>query len=82
MSHELIVIIIMSVLLCFQQVYYLRQIQELINKLMSGSYTTFVQNETIKKESNKAKDGFTIQLPQDEGPNMLEELNGRINLPF
>lgn len=75
MNTEIVVIILMSVLLLAQQVYYLRQIQKLIDKLMSGTYTTYVQNEVAKLEVNKAKDGFRIQLPQDEGLSQLEQLN-------
>jgi hypothetical protein len=41
-ASDLIIIAVLVGLIIFQQVYFLRQIQKLLDKLMSGSYQGYV----------------------------------------
>jgi hypothetical protein len=43
MSHESVPVIILALLLLFQQAYWSRQVQKLVDKLMSRNYTEYEQ---------------------------------------
>ena len=60
----------------------MRQIHKFTDKLMSGSYTNYVQNQAIVAEANKPGKSYSVQLPQDEGMSDLDELNMRLSAPF
>lgn len=45
MPESLIIILVLLSVIFIQQVYYLRQIQKLVDKLMSRSYTEYVRAE-------------------------------------
>lgn len=82
MNMEMIVIIGLCVLLVIQQVFFFHQIEKFTDKLMAGTYTNYVQNKAVLNESLKAKDGFSIQLPQDGAPDELDQLNALMTQPF
>lgn len=81
MNLELGIILILSALLIFQHIFYLLQIQKFTDKVMSGNYTTYVQTESLKSQDNTFS-GTNFPLPQDEGPDELEQLNRMLSPPF
>ncbi len=69
---ELVAIIgVLVLVITIQQVFYLRQINKLLDKLMSRSYTEYI------KASDKPK--FEVRAPVMEEPEDLRTLQG-INL--
>lgn len=77
---ELGIIIVLGTLLVFQHVFYSYQMHKFTNKIMSGTYTAYVQTEELKKQNQMS--GFSMPLPQDEGPSELEQLNRLLSPPF
>lgn len=64
MTLDFLIVITLVGLLVFQQVYFMRQVQKLLDKLMSRSYTEYKSAEkpvqrTIKQE---------LVIPEDMGP--------------
>ena len=84
MSAEIIVIICLMVVIVFQNWFYLKQIQKLVDKVMSGSYATYTQGQAFVNESLKSQQptGFNVQLPQQEEMDELAQLNAMIKPPF
>lgn len=83
MNTELTVILLLCAIVVFQQVFFFRQVHKFTDKIMSGSYTAYVQNLGIKEQQqHKPMSGFNIELPQDEGPSELDQLNAMLNPPF
>ncbi len=68
MSDLSVVILLFASLVIFQQIYFLSQIQKLLDKAMSRSYTEYVKAD---------KDPVRITLPQDppEDLRILQEFN-------
>lgn len=57
--------------------YLVKQIGTLVNKVMSGNYTTYIQNEAVKKELEKPSApmlSFNVN-EVDETEKYLNELN-------
>lgn len=64
----MLVPVILCAVIAFQQVYYLWQIQKLVDKIMSRSYTEYTRAKEPKKDLN-------ISLSQD-APEDLRTLQG------
>ena len=69
MAIDLVVILTLVGLLVFQQVYFMRQVQKLLDKLMSRSYTEY---KAAEKPTQRVKVQESI-FPEDMGP--LSEFN-------
>lgn len=84
MQIEIIVILGLMFFACFQQWFYLKQIQKLVDKIMSGSYAQYSQSQAHVNESMKpqALTGFHVPLPQDGEFDELSQLNARIRSPL
>lgn len=87
MSPEITVIISLCAIIFLQQWFYLRQIQKLVDKIMAGNYATYAQSKAYVNESLKAPaqgigQGFSVQLPQEEEFDELEQLNSMLRPPL
>lgn len=58
-------IFFLAALICFQQVYYLRQIQKLIDKLMSRDFHEYKVAETVKPRDTVKKGAPESDFDQD-----------------
>lgn len=82
MNNELLGII--GLVLCFtayQQWFYLKQIQKLVDKMIAGNYSAYSQGQAHVNESLRPKE-FRVEIPQDEGMDELAQLNQMIKPPF
>lgn len=85
MNLELIVILSLIVLVMFQQIFFLKQIQTLVDKVMAGNYATYSQSQAFVNESMKAPapaHGFNVQMPQDGELDELSQLNAMLRPPL
>lgn len=85
MTIDLIVILGLIACVCFQQWFYLKQIQKLIDKIMAGNYSAYSQGQAFVNESLKAPtgpNGFNVQLPQEGEFDELAQLNSMIRPPL
>lgn len=64
--------LVLAALLVIQNVYFMRQIQRLIDKLMSRSYYDFKQSENLPKPV----DGVRMVLPDESDNEDLGTLTG------
>lgn len=83
MDNYLIALVFISLILLnvFQFVYWSREVQKLIDKLMSGSYVNYVQTNQLAQKS-KSDTGLRISKEdlesQIEEQQILDELNGML----
>lgn len=85
MNIELIVILSLIAFVGFQQWFFLKQIQKLVDKVMSGNYSAYSQGQAFVNESLKAPapaQGFNVQLPQDGEFDELSQLNAMLRPPL
>jgi len=82
-NQDFIVIILLIVLLALQQVFFLREIQKLAEKVMSKNYGEYLHGEFLKKETVLAKpDSMSLQVEPSEEDRELARLNAMINPPL
>lgn len=82
MNESFIVIILLLILLGFQQVYFLKQISKLTEKLMAKSYGEFVQAQMSMNEKPKQPDIMSIPVEPSEEDMELKMLNSMLAPPF
>ena len=83
MHTELVVIIGLLVFVGFQQWFFLKQIQKLVDKVMAGNYAVYSQSQAHVNESLKPPvQGFNVQLPQDGEFDELSQLNAMLRPPL
>ena len=78
MTIEFIIICVLIMIIIAQQMFFMWQVNKLVNKLMSRDFHSYAQ--TIKPPEHNLG-GFTVQLP-DEGHDRLAELNRSIQMPL
>lgn len=68
------IVVVLLGLVIFQQVFFLKQIQKLIDKHMSKSYTEYVHTEKIKEKPKEKLIKVNVnEVPEDLRP--LQEFN-------
>ena len=61
MNVELTALVVLAVVVCVQQVFFMRQILKLVDRVMARNYGEYVQGELLQKEDPKPSS-------QDLGP--------------
>lgn len=84
MNTELVVILSLIAFVGFQQWFFLKQIQKLVDKVMAGNYSAYSQGQAFVNESMKAPpaQGFNVQMPQDGEFDELSQLNAMLRPPL
>jgi len=79
MTIEHVLLVVSCVIIVFQQVFFMWQVNKLVNKAMSRDFHSYAQTMTPPKPKDLG--GFHIQLPEQEGLDRLKELNNSLNMP-
>lgn len=77
MTIDLVIIGLLLFIVIGQQVFFMWQIQKLVNKLMSRDFHSY--NHTVSPPPIMG--GFNVQLP-DDGPDRIQELNRSFKMPL
>lgn len=78
----LVIIIVLSGLLIFSNVYYLRIVKQLTDKIMAGNYTNYAQAQVMLQDGNKHYPEQKIELTGEEELEELRKLNSMVAPPL
>ncbi len=77
MTIEHVLLAVCGVIIVFQQVFFMWQVNKLVNKAMSRDFHSYAQTVAPPKPLG----GFHIQLPEQPELDRLKELNNSLNMP-
>lgn len=77
---EYVIILVLLLVLCFQQWFYLRQIGKMTDKIMAGNYNNYAQAQAYLQQAEKPEMHEKLELPEEDPE--LRRLNQMIAPPL